>query len=160
MIATIRWLTVVLVMIAMPAWSDVRPFNAKSLDAIRQANTGKPFVLAFWSVYCDPCREEMGQWTPLQRKYPNIPIVLVATDQPGDKAMQDFLRRHDLRGIQLWVFDDEFTERVRFAVDRTWRGELPRTYVFDAAHRTEARSGANMAWIETWLARQAARTTK
>jgi len=56
----------------------------------------------------------------------------------------------------LWGFANAFEERVRYSIDRTWRGELPRTYLFDANHRPENRSGpAELAWIEPWLARQA-----
>jgi hypothetical protein len=63
--------------------------------------------------------------------------------------------------VQTWIFDDEFSERVRFAVDRTWRGELPRTYLYDAAHRAEARSGKlDERWLEGWLERAAKGRTR
>lgn len=136
--------------------AELRPFDAKSLDAIRAANAGKPFVLAFWSVYCEPCREEMGLWKSVRRKYPNIPVILVATDPPGEKALvAKFLARFSPGPVQNWAFADDFSERVRFAVDRTWRGELPRTYFFDASHRSLTRSGVpDRAWVEDWLSRQ------
>jgi hypothetical protein len=50
---------------------------------------------------------------------------------------------------------------VRYAVDPAWRGELPRTYLFDRAHRAEARSGKVSAReISEWIARAAPRTRK
>lgn len=154
----LRSLLIGLFALAAPAAAEMRPFDAKSMDAIRQAQTGKPFVLAFWSVTCEPCREEMGQWGVLQKKYPKVPIVLVATDPPSDRAAaKEFLSRYDLGKVQTWMFNDEFGERVRFAVDRNWRGELPRTYFYDAAHRAEGRSGrVDHEWMEKWLARQSA----
>jgi hypothetical protein len=99
----------------------------------------------------------MAQWGPLQRKYPNIPILLVATDLPQDKVeVQRFLTQHRLGKVQTWAFVDEFSERVRFSVDRSWRGELPRTYLFDARHRREAHSGRlSTKSMEIWLARHA-----
>jgi thiol-disulfide isomerase/thioredoxin len=134
---------------------ELRDFDAKSVAAIRAAHSGQPFVLAFWSIYCEPCRDEMGQWGPLQRRHPGVPILLVATDPPRDRAMlAQLLSRHDLAGVQTWAYADEFEERVRFAVDRAWGGELPRTYLYDAAHKIQARSGpAELAWLESWLAR-------
>jgi hypothetical protein len=85
-----------------------------------------------------------------------LAVLLVSTDTVGERAMVNaFLSRYDPGPVQTWMFDDEFTERVRFAVDRTWRGELPRTYLYDAAHRAEARSGRlDERWLEGWLARQ------
>ena len=72
--------------------------------------------------------------------------------------MTAFLSRYDPGPVETWMFADEFAERVRYAVDRTWRGELPRTYLFDAAHRAEARSGKlDQRWLQGWLARQPGR---
>lgn len=141
----------------MASATELRPFDVKSIGAVRAAHAGKPFILAFWSITCDPCRKEMKLWGPLQRKYPDLPIVLVATDAPADHAaVSAFLARHDLPGIETWAFADDFSERIRFAVDRKWRGELPRTYFFDSVHRAEGRSGAiDERAIEDWLKRQA-----
>lgn len=138
--------------------AELRPFDAKSMGTIRAQRAGKPFVLAFWSLYCDPCREEMGMWGELQRKYPGVAIVLVATDGAEDRtAVAQFLNRHQLGRVDTWLFADEFVERVRYAVDPAWRGELPRTYLFDAAHRSQARSGrVDVKWLSDWLARQSA----
>jgi thiol-disulfide isomerase/thioredoxin len=135
---------------------EFRDFDAKSIATIRATQAGRPFVLAFWSIYCKPCRDELGQWGPLQRRYPNIQIILVATDSLANRAiLTKILSGHELSAVQTWAFADEFEERVRFAVDRSWRGELPRTYLFDSAHRMEVRSGpAELTWLEPWLARQ------
>jgi thiol-disulfide isomerase/thioredoxin len=137
--------------------AELRPFDAKSPEAIRAANAGKPFVLAFWSVYCEPCREEMALWKSMRHKYPEVPVILVATDPPEERAMvEKFLARFSPGPVQTWTFADDFAERVRFAVDRSWRGELPRTYFFDASHRPLARSGIpDRAWVEDWFSRQA-----
>lgn len=138
---------------ASPPVHELRPFGAKSLDSIRKTNATKPFVLAFWSIHCEPCREEMAEWKSIQRRHPQVPIILVSTDLPSDRrTVIEFLSRYDPGPVERWMFADEFTERVRFAVDRAWRGELPRTYLFDAQHRSEARSGRfDRRWIETWI---------
>jgi hypothetical protein len=100
----------------------------------------------------------MAEWKSLRSKHPGIPVLLVSTDAPADRAtVVAFLSRYDPGPVQTWIFADEFAERVRYAVDRTWRGELPRTYLYDAAHRPEGRSGRfDRNWIESWLARQGA----
>lgn len=136
---------------------ELRPFDAKSLAAIRQSYSGRPFVLAFWSITCAPCKEELPTLAALQRKYPGVPIVLVAADPPSVKsAVLRFLASQELGEIETWAFADEFAERVRFAVDRRWQGELPRTYFFDAQHRSTEQTGVpDRAWLEDWMAKAA-----
>jgi thiol-disulfide isomerase/thioredoxin len=136
--------------------AQVRPFDANSMSTIRAEHPGKPFVLAFWSLYCQPCREEMGVWGELQRKHPQVAIILVATDPAEDRvAVAELLRQHKLGKVETWIFADGFEERVRYALDPAWRGELPRTYLFDAGHRAEGRSGrVDAKWMSEWLAAQ------
>ncbi len=135
---------------------DLRPFDAKSVVAIRNTHVGKPFVLAFWSIRCAPCIEDMADFVALQGKYPNVPIILVATDTGADRdAAAQFLARYRLGRIETWGFADAFAERVRFAVDKTWRGELPRTYFYDAEHRADVHTGRlDRRWTDDWFARQ------
>lgn len=141
---------------------ELRPFDAKSLAAIRQAQAGRSFVLAFWSISCAPCKEELPALAALQRKYPGVPIILVAADPPSVKpAVIRYLADQQLGKMETWIFADEFAERVRFAVDRKWQGELPRTYFFDAEHQSTAHSGVpDPAWLESWLAKAASAAAK
>lgn len=142
---------------ATPA-TELLPFDAGSLALLRKTHNGKPFVLAFWSVYCEPCRDEMAEWDAVKRKHPALPIALVSTDAPADRALiEDFFRKYPPGPVQKWVFADAFSERVRYSVDKSWRGELPKSYFFDAAHRAEVKSGkVDREWVEAWLTRQAA----
>jgi thiol-disulfide isomerase/thioredoxin len=149
-----RWLLVAVAALASAAaQAALEPFTAKSLAAIRAQNAGRPFVLALWSLHCEPCRHEMAQWGSLAKRHPDVRIVLVSTDVAGDRALvEKFLAQHDLAGVQTWLFADAFEERVRFSIDRSWRGELPRTYLFDARHKAQSRSGpADLEWIEAWI---------
>jgi thiol-disulfide isomerase/thioredoxin len=136
--------------------AEPKPFDAKSPAAIERSHAGRPYVLVLWSLYCDPCRHEMKLWGPLQQKYPAVAFVLVSTDAESERAtVVEFLRRHDLQGVETWMFADEFSERVRYAIDPAWRGELPRTYVYDAGHRRQAQSGVlDPKALESWLAQQ------
>ncbi|HEX2851980.1 MAG TPA: TlpA disulfide reductase family protein [Opitutaceae bacterium] len=141
---------------------ELRAFDAKSLAEIRQTYAGRPFVLAFWSIHCAPCKEEMGTLAALKKKFPGVPVVLVATDPPSAKpAVVRYLAGQKLGGIETWAFADEFAEKVRFGVDRKWHGELPRTYFFDAQHESTAHSGViDPAWAQSWLAERTAPKAK
>lgn len=128
---------------ADPAYADnVRHFTANSYNQIEQARAGKPFVLAFWSVSCSHCPSELRALARLQRQYPQLEIVLVATDTPQDAADASHLAaEYGLAGSEQWIFADEVPERLRFAIDRRWHGELPRTYFFDGRSAPAGVSG-------------------
>lgn len=143
-------------MIPQAGATALRGFDADTLAAVRQTYAGKPFVLAFWSVHCEPCRAEMADWKTLRRRHPQIPVLLVAADSLRErKVIEAFLKRYDPGSVERWAFADDFQEKIRYSVDRGWRGELPRTYLFDAEHRSEAISGAiRLDAVEAWMKRQ------
>ena len=142
---------------AVRAQEPLRPFDAASLDGILQQHAGKPFVLALWSIHCLPCREEMAYWNDFRKRYPNVPIVLVATDLPEEWGdVRRFLTRYDPGPVERWAFADEYVERLRYSIDPKWRGELPRTYFYDAGHVAQARSGKiDIGWLNDWFGRHA-----
>jgi thiol-disulfide isomerase/thioredoxin len=135
------------------AAQDPRPFGAASLATIREQYAGRPFVLAFWATHCEPCQRDMGLWREMAAKHPDVAIVLVATDPPAAReGVRKFLARYDPGRVERWWFADDFEERTRFAVDPKWRGELPRTYFYDAKHRVTARTGAlESSTVEDWF---------
>ncbi|MGD9583977.1 MAG: TlpA family protein disulfide reductase [Lysobacterales bacterium] len=138
-----------------PDAAGLRAFQTDSVKAIRESLSGQPFVMALWSVYCEPCREELETLQRFKAAYPQVAVVLIATDPPEDDAairaaMADF----DLSGMQTWAFADAFAEPLRYAVDPRWRGELPRTYLFDEQHRSSAVSGrVDRVYLDEWIGR-------
>ena len=46
---------------------------AQSMSAIRKANHGHAFVVAFWSIHCAPCLEDMDDWRALQTAHRLFP---------------------------------------------------------------------------------------
>jgi thiol-disulfide isomerase/thioredoxin len=141
--------------IAVASATELRPFSAKSLEELRQAHAGRPFILAFWSITCEPCRQELRLLEGLHRKFPTLSIVLVAADAPDQQpAVIRFLADYKLGRIETRQFS-EYAAKVRYSVDRTWRGELPRTYFFNAAHEVTVHSGVlDAEEAEAWMKRQ------
>lgn len=136
----------------------LRPFEAATLTQVRATQAGKPFVVVFWSVTCEPCRHELALLGSLCRRYPGVRVLLVAADPPERRsAVLRMLASYDLAGIELWQFADQPPERIRYAVDRTWRGELPRTYFHDASERVTSFTGCvTPEQLEAWLAQASA----
>jgi thiol-disulfide isomerase/thioredoxin len=135
--------------------AEPRAFTAKSLEEIKKAHVGRSFILAFWSVTCEPCREELTVLTDLHRKFPDVPVILVAADPPSQRAaVMRFLERYPLGRIQRWQFADDFTEPLRYSVDRSWRGELPRAFFFDPKHEVTSHTGVvDPKWLQGWMER-------
>ena len=137
---------------------ELQPFTGESLPAIKQQFAGRPFILTLWSLTCHHCAKELQTLGKLARSERNLPLVIVSTDTPDDaRELRAALKRHGLDRLDTWVFADAVPERLRYAIDPAWRGELPRSYLFDAAHRREAHSGLlNEAQLKDWLKRQRA----
>ena len=137
---------------------ELRPFTAYSLPAIQKQFAGRPFILALWSLSCHHCVKELQALGRLARRERGLPLAIVSTDSPADaQAIHAALQRFGLDRFDTWVFDDAVPERLRHAIDPAWRGELPRSYLFDAAHRRTAHSGLmDEAQLKAWLKRQRA----
>lgn len=148
-----------LLLLSLPAMAgDLLPFDRGSRAAIEQAHAGKPFVLAFWSVDCAYCPEEIRHLGALVRKRPDIRLVLVSVDSSELKADADKRLAELLPEGQgeHWIFAGNDPERLYFAVDRKWHGELPRTYFYDGRGGVEGRSGqVSPAWLAEWARRSA-----
>lgn len=143
---------------ATVAAGELRPFKADSLPAIQRQFAGRPFILTLWSLTCHHCVKELQTLGRLARTERALPLVIVSTDTPDDAPkLRAALKRHGLDRLDTWVFADAVPERLRYAIDPVWRGELPRSYLFDAAHRREAHSGLlGEAQLKDWLRRQRA----
>lgn len=137
---------------------ELHPFTSDSLPAIRQQHAGRPFILTLWSLTCHHCVKELQTLGRLARSERNLPLVIVSTDTPAEAPeIRAALKRFGLERFDTWVFVDAVPERLRYSIDPSWRGELPRSYLFDAAHRREAHSGMlSEAQLKGWLKRQRA----
>lgn len=119
---------------------ELQRFLPGSYQAIVDARGARPFVLALWSVDCPPCYAELKMLGELQRSQP-FDLVLVSTDAPGTATEASrVLGRFGLDANEAWIFAAP-TARLRFEIDRSWYGELPRSYLFMDGQR-EAVTGA------------------
>ena len=129
---------------------EVRQLKRGSYKNIVAAHTGKPFIVALWSVSCTHCGADLEIFDRLAKKYPEFNLVLISTDTPEQlQIIYNTLKRYQLLQperkhagrIEAWVFADSYTERQRFEIDSQWYGELPRTYFYDAKGKASAISG-------------------
>lgn len=119
-----------------------KSFIQGSMKEVASTHAGKPFILAFWSLSCVHCKANLEQFGKLLQQHPQLSLVLVSTDTPEEReALMATLEKYRLEKLQTWVFADPFVERLHFEIDRRWRGELPRTYLYDATHQARAITG-------------------
>lgn len=149
-----RLIVALLLVLAAPAWAgDTKPFGRGSWEALRAAHAGRPLIVHLWSLTCAPCLVELPNWRTMAG---GADLVLVSTD-PVEQAprLSATLARAGLGEVESWAFADPFTDRLRFEIDRRWRGELPRTVLIAADGSVEAITGVVDAdVVAVWLKRQ------
>lgn len=132
-------LAVALAFSGSPAAAEPAPFTTDALARIKAKYAGRPFILSLWSVNdCSYCIAELTLFGKLAKAHKDLPLVLVATDsREFAPAIEETLRQYGLGRMDSWVFDDAVPERLRGAIDPSWYGEVPRTYLHDARHQRE-----------------------
>ena len=133
---------------------NLRPFKRGSWQEIRQAHAGRPTVVHFWGLTCGPCRVEMPQWGKLLRERSDLDLVAIDADLIPNQVedASEMLARTGLAGAENWIFDDPFTERLRFEIDPRWQGEIPRTMLIARDGKTTVIEGvADPAQVRAWL---------
>ena len=151
-----KWLAALVLCLGVACASaaeDTRQFVRGSHQQIVSSRTGKPFIISLWSLTCTNCRDDLALFGKLVKKYPNLDLVLVATDTPEQtQELVSTLNQYRLQRNESWVFADSVVERLRYEVDPQWYGELPRTYFYDAQGRAQAVSGKlDHAEVERWI---------
>ena len=125
------------------------------MKKVATAHSGKPFILAFWSLSCVHCKANLEQFGRLLQQHPpSAPLVLVSTDTPEESAaIMTTLEKYGLEKLQTWVFADSFVERLHFEIDRRWRGRTAAYLIrIDATHQARAITGKlDEADTERWV---------
>lgn len=97
-----------------------------------------PQLVVLWSVDCPPCYKELAMIEELLQQHPALPITLIATDDDESRYAEVEQLYTNIQGSQLKkaVFADSAGDSLRYRIDRSWLGELPRSYfVNDSGER-------------------------
>lgn len=146
-------LPLLLLWVSMPVNAEtLRPFDVNSMTKIEEHYSGQPYIVVLWSITCPPCIQELEMLGKWQKKHRDIPLVLIATDSPEESDMVlATLVELELKGADNWLFADAYVEKLRFAIDPGWHGELPRSYLYSPDASRRAISGAlTMTTLRQW----------
>ena len=136
---------------------SILPFTKGTFAEIKSQRQNQPFILVFWSESCGYCMKELALLGKIQRQYPAMELITVATDSfLEDRLVQDVLSRSQLDIDRTWVFAEQFPERIYADVYKRWRGELPMTYFFSRDNQEIRHMGIiKEDDVLEWLAEQA-----
>ena len=122
----------------------IHVFEPDSMEHIAQAQKGKPFVVVVWSLDCEFCRASLDTLAQARRQGKDLNVVTVSTDPVDDPElgpmMQERLAKLGM-SHDAWAYGSLPPERLRYAIDRSWHGEKPRSYWFNARGERVAYSG-------------------
>ena len=137
-------LVFVLITASMSVFSEtlIRPFVSGSFSQILEQRKEKTFLLVLWSLDCPSCYKELEMLGEFNRQHTELDIVLVSTDITATQdELKTILTRYKLNNFESWVFSGDSDERLRYEIDRSWYGELPRSYIFKASGKNHVVSG-------------------
>jgi len=139
--------------------SELKSFGRGSWQQLLRAHAGRPTLVQFWGVTCGPCKVELPLLGAFMRDHQGVDVVTISADLVQDlpAATRAMLQKSGLGSAENWIFDDGFVERLRFEIDPTWQGEIPRTLLIagDGAITT-IEGSADLVEIGEWLDGQAA----
>ncbi len=108
--------------------------DEKGLTGLRAKSKGKVLVLNFWATWCTPCVKEFPELLKLQRTYAakGLQLVFVSIDDDA-KARQKVIAF--LKNVKIsfpsYLKKSSDDERFINAVDTSWSGAIPATFVYD-----------------------------
>jgi thiol-disulfide isomerase/thioredoxin len=97
--------------------------------------SGKPLLLAFFSVFCDPCRDELAILQRIQERYGGrVEVIGICLDGEILKSTVAGIAKQE--GYSFRVLLDEVTDRQVFRVADGYRvTEMPTLYIVDGFGR-------------------------
>jgi thiol-disulfide isomerase/thioredoxin len=115
---------------------EIRVIDLEGLKKVlqRDPKDARPLLVNFWATWCDPCREEFPDLVKVDTDYRSkgLNFVAVSLDDISDvkSAVPKFLKdmKAEMPVVLLNVNDPEPAIK---AVDATWDGQLPATFLYD-----------------------------
>ncbi len=131
-----------------------RPLDAAGWQQLLAAHKGRPAIVHFWGLTCGNCMVELKDWGSFAEKHPNTVVVVNWDARGGEPARVDAaLAKAGLGNAPSYALAGGFEEKLRFAVDRDWMGELPYTRLIASDGTATTFSGAaDFEELSQWLA--------
>ena len=112
----------------------VSPIDTDALKGLLTQQRERPLLVNFWATFCDPCRDEFPDLVKIDNEYgkSDIEFVTVSLDDMSEikNEVPKFLDSMNAKmpAYLLNVIDPEPAINM---VDKSWRGDLPATYLYN-----------------------------
>jgi len=115
--------------------SNIREIDLEGLKKIlqRDPKDTRPLLVNFWATWCDGCREEFPDLVKIDNDYGDkLNFVSVTLDDITDikTVVPEFLKTMKAK-MPVVLLNVKDPEPAIHAVDATWDGALPATYLYD-----------------------------
>jgi thiol-disulfide isomerase/thioredoxin len=98
-------------------------------------NTRRPLLVNFWATWCVPCREEFPDLVQLDAEFRprGLEFITISLDEATERTttVPAFLREMRATRMPAFLLNTPEPETAINAVDPTWSGALPATFLFD-----------------------------
>ncbi len=132
-------------LLALPLYAaPFKPLDrAAAKHLLDPATYQQPTIVVLWSSDCTHCKKNLHVLSGLLQSKKNmrekVRVITVAVE-PESAALAPILDRNKMPD-ERYAYGSENPDAIAYAMDPSWAGELPRTYLFNGAGRKEGVSG-------------------
>ena len=132
---------------------DFMPFDMNTRQVIEKRYIDQPLIISFWSIDCPYFIDDLKKLGKALSKNTNVKLITVCVDgKESAKKAERILSQANLPKHEKYQYAEVDEDRLRYNIDPSWYGELPRTYFYDAAHQVTPLSGKiSNSFLDKWF---------
>jgi len=132
---------------------EFMPFEINTRNVIEKKYLNQPLIISFWSIDCPYCIDDLKKLGKALSKNKNVKLITVCVDgKESAKKAERILNLAHLPEHERYQYAEVDEDKLRYSIDPTWYGELPRTYFYDTAHQVTPLSGKiPNSFLYAWL---------
>ena len=132
---------------------ELMPFEINTRNVIEKKYLNQPLIISFWSIDCPYCIDDLKKLGKALSKNKNVKLITVCVDgKESAKKAERILNLAHLPKHEQYQYAEVDEDKLRYSIDPTWYGELPRTYFYDKAHQVTPLSGKiSNSFLDAWL---------
>ena len=124
---------------------ELMPFEINTRNVIEKKYLNQPLIISFWSIDCPYCIDDLKKLGKALSKNKNVKLITVCVDgKESAKKAERILNLAHLPEHERYQYAEVDEDKLRYSIDSTWYGELPRTYFYDTAHQVTPLSGKSL----------------
>jgi thiol-disulfide isomerase/thioredoxin len=132
---------------------EFMPFEINTKNVIEKKYLNQPLIISFWSIDCPYCIDDLKKLGKALSKNKNVKLITVCVHgKESAKKAERILNLAHLPEHERYQYAEVDEDKLRYSIDPTWYGELPRTYFYDTAHQVTPLSGKiSNSFLDAWL---------